>query len=196
MESFRAAHQRYAAIRTWAYEEGLREALAIAASGAIGHGRARRLLGGRVRLTGLDLPAIAAWETMWRDRPHWTGAGGWAWDRLARRFGRRPQCFHLAVWSGDQLCGLAAGRVSRRTRVGARNLVSVHFMESAPDREHPLRGWIVPLVLQCAAAYGAMLGASRLVLREPLPGVLPLYRKLGFTVAHPAPHRVDCWKRI
>ena len=196
VDPFRAAHRRYAVLRTLAYENALEEARAYAASGAVREALGRRLLEGDPRVTGLDQTAHAAWDATWRDRRHWTGAGGWPWDRTAQRFCQRPQAFHLAIWSGERLCGLAAGRPSRRTRIGHRHTLSVHYLESDPDETHPLRGWIAPLAIACATSYGHLLGATRLALVNPLPGALTLYQARGFTVAYRANQPVSCWKRI
>lgn len=103
---------------------------------------------------------------------------------------------HVAIWSGERLCGLGVGRTSRRRAFGVRHTVSVHFIESAHDRDHPLRHAVATLVIAAAESYGRLLGATRIRLIEPLSGVIPLYERLGFVVAWKAGQPVYCDRRI
>lgn len=98
--------------------------------------------------------------------------------QLAHRFTRKPRSFHAALWGGSRLCGLCVGRVSK----GRRHL-TLHYMESAPDPAHPLRGFVTPLMFEAARNYGLALGVDKLLLREPLPGVVERYYRFGFTLA-------------
>jgi hypothetical protein len=128
-------------------------------------------------LTPLTPRAVHAWEVQWND-DHWTGEGGWPWTLLAHRFTRKPRSFHAALWSGPRLCGLCVGRVSK-----GRKHLTLHYMESAPDPHHPLRGFVTPLMFGAAWNYGIAMGVERLLLREPLPGVIERYHRFGFSVA-------------
>lgn len=148
----------------------------------------------RVLIRDTDAEAVLAWRT-W-NTPHPSGAGGWNWEALIRRARRRPSALHLALWCGGELCGLAVGRASRRAFSGMHETVSLHFLEGSPDPQHPLRGHVAPLAIAASAAYGQVLGASRLRLRDPLPGALPLYRDLGFTIAQKSGRVIHCERRI
>lgn len=156
---FWLAKQYYARTRQRAFDSVVRDAVQ---SGAI-----------RVplRLADTDAATVAAWRTRWRGS-HPSGFGNWDWERILHRAWRRPSAFHVAVWSGDDLCGLAVGRLSKRRPLGVRHTLSLHFIESAHDERHPLRHFIAPLVIATADAYGRLAGASRLRLIEPLPGVI------------------------
>jgi hypothetical protein len=70
------------------------------------------------------------------------------------------------------------GRVSK-----GRKHLTLHYMESAPDPVHPLRGFVTPLVFEAARNYGLVLGVDKLLLREPLAGVIERYHSFGFTLA-------------
>lgn len=183
ISAFRLAQQNYARRRRIAYavvqDEAVRSALVRA----------------DVRLVETDERALEAWRATWSG-PHPTGQGSWDWERLLRRAWRRPSAFHLAIWSGERLCGLAVGRVSKRRPAGVRHTVSVHFIESSHDRGHPLRHAIAPLVIGAAEAYGRLLGASRIRLVDPLPGAVPLYEALGFGIAKKAEQSVYWERRI
>jgi hypothetical protein len=100
------------------------------------------------------------------------------------------------VWSGADLCGLGVGRLSKRRLSGVRHTVSVHYIESAHARDHPLRYLIAPLVIAAAEAYASLLGCTRIRLIEPLPGIIPMYEDLGFAVAWKAGQPVYCERRI
>jgi len=180
---FRLALDRYARIRQGAYEFVVEETIRL------GH------TGPELSLTGIDDRAAAAWSANWRDT-HPSGDGGWDWDQLARKFLRRPSAFHLAVWYEGRLCGLAVGRMSRRRRSAVRHTVSIHYMEREPGSGHPLSGTISVLVFTAAEQYGKRLGASRLRLMDPLPGLLRYYSQLGFTIASLPGNRIYCERRI
>ncbi|HEV3051196.1 MAG TPA: hypothetical protein VGX50_12860, partial [Longimicrobium sp.] len=155
---FWLAKQHYAGLRRTAFDDVEREAVA-------------RLIRVPLRLADTDEETLAVWRATWRDA-HPSGFGNWNWERILRRAWRRPSAFHVAVWSGEQLCGLGVGRLSKRRLMGVRHTISLHFMESAHDARHPLRRRVAALVISAAEAYGRLVGASRMRLMEPLPGVI------------------------
>jgi hypothetical protein len=169
--SFQRAQQRYAQIRRLAYARARDQIIAS------GHIEAP------LRLAECDAHALAVWKTAWTD-PHPSGWGGWDWEPLLRRAWRNPAAFHLAIWSDRRLCGLAVGRVSDRDREGLRATLAIDYVEGAHDRDHPLRGKIVWLATTAAEAYGRALGAQWLRLMQPLPHILHLYTRLGFTIVN------------
>jgi len=164
-DMFVFAHERCAVIRN--------TALGVALSRASVSGP----IPADARITPLTPQAIRAWELQWRE-DHWTGQGGWPWAQLAHRFTRKPRSFHAAVWSGLRLCGLCVGRVSK-----GRKHLTLHYMESAPDPAHPLRGFVTAMMFEAARNYGLAMGVDKLLLREPLPGVMQRYHRFGFTLA-------------
>jgi hypothetical protein len=182
-ESYEGALARYARIRRIAYD--------LVTDEAIRQGTA----GSTLRLTDIGTEARAAWRKTWTHR-HPSGHGGWDWERLALRFRRRPSAFQLALWSGDRLCGLAVGRASARRVDGRRHTLSIHYMESTPEPDHPLKRNVALLITSAADVYGSALGASRLLLVYPLPGVLSHYARLGFTVAWWRDRPVYCEREI
>ena len=143
----------------------------------LAHARANRLISPDVTMTPLSSQAIHEYSTQW-NHPHWTGAGGWPWALLAHRYTRKPRGFHAALWSEQRLCGLCVGRVSK-----GRKHLTLHYMESAPDPIHPLRGLVTLLMFEAARNYGLAMGAGKLLLRDPLPGVAARYETFGFRLA-------------
>lgn len=135
-----------------------------------------------VRFAPIDAGALEVWRATWV-RSHALRYGDGDWEGLVGAVWRRPTAFHLAIWSGKQLCGLSVGRASKRRSCGRRHTLSLHFIEANPDPGHPLKGHVAELAIVCAEAYGAALGATILRLTNPLSGVLRLYVGLGFSVA-------------
>ena len=78
---------------------------------------------------------------------------------------------------------MAVGRVSKRRPSGRRHTISVHYLEGSSHPMHPLRGKVAPLALTVAESYGHVLGAERIRLVDPLPGLFRLYEQLGFSIA-------------
>ena len=91
---------------------------------------------------------------------------------------------------------MAVGRASKRRPCGLRHTLSIQYLEANPDPGHPLKGFIAELALACAEADGAALGASRIRLTDPLPGVLRLYQGLGFSIARKSGTPLYLEKRI
>jgi hypothetical protein len=181
--SFQRAQEYYARLRRSAYESVRDDAIA---SG---------LVEVPLRIADTDPLTLLTWRRTW-EGSHPSSWGGWNWEPLLRRAWRHPSAFHLAIWSGTVLCGLAVGRVSDRDRQGLRNAVSIHYMESAHDPQHPLRGAIASLVIDAGDTYGRALGASRLRLVEPLPGIRATYEGMGFTTVWQRGRALYCERRI
>jgi hypothetical protein len=182
-DAFRRAQEHYARLRRTAYAIACGEALASS------------LVTVPLRLAECDRQALVVWRATWTGQ-HPSGWGSWNWEQLVSSARKRTSAFHLAIWSGDVLCGLAVGRVSDRDRQGRRNAVSIHFIESAHDRHHPLRGKIASLATGAGEAYGRLLGVPHLRLVQPLPGVLQRYLDLGFTPVLKGTAVVYCERRI
>ena len=183
LSPFRLALARYARIRRAAFQAAAEEALRTGVATS------------SLSLTDIDEQALSAWRETWHG-DHGSGEGNWDWERLTRFCQRRPSAFHVAIWSGERLCGLAVGRMSARRREGVRHTISVHYIEGAPGPRHPLAGRIVLLAITAAEHYGSFLGAWRLRLADPLPGLVAYYQELGFTVVGSPGKQVYCERRI
>src|SRR5829696_10223196 len=107
---FWLAKQHYARLRRNAFDAVVRDAV---------DGGGLRV---PLRLTETDEKTLDAWRTSWNE-PHPSGFGNWNWDRFLRRAWRRPSAFHVAVWSGNTLCGLGVGRLSKRRLTGVRHTI-------------------------------------------------------------------------
>lgn len=177
ISSFREAQQRYAALRRNIYDR-LEAEIPV-----------NRLAPAPVRLADIDEQALNVWRATWTRR-HWSGSGNWDWEALVQPIWRRPAGLPLAIWSGDNLLGLAVGHPSKRRPDGFRHTFALRCIEASPDPGHPLRRMIVPLTLFVAERYGTSFGAERLRVVDPLPGLLHRYLKLGFAVAGRSGHTI------
>lgn len=123
-----------------------------------------------MRLTSIDDTTLDAISEQW-------GTSEFPWRQIcgqARPFIRR---FEVAIWIGDELEGLCTGRASR----GDDN-VTIHFLERSPDPSY-LKGYIAEIATDAAEAYAFVIGRRRVKLKNPVPGALPVYQTLGFTLA-------------
>lgn len=185
VESFQQAKARHREFRLVAYETARRDALTAYA------------LGPELRLEDVDAHALEVWRTRWARRRHAIGAGGWDWSSLVERQPRRAAILPLAIWYGDDLCGLALGRASRRRASGVRHTITITHAERRPEPpEVLLHGLIVPISVSVGRNYGAALGAKRLRLRNPDPKLLRYYQLLGFRVAWRGGRPVYCEQEI
>lgn len=105
----------------------------------------------------------------------------WDWSKpLYRNF----KSFSLAIWSDDQLCGLAAGRAR------AQKSASIQLMEGAPDN-HPVKGEVMAIALMCLERYASHIGAMEMRLMQAVPTLIPTYQELGFCLAPQLGHPRD-----
>ncbi|MBA1280441.1 N-acetyltransferase [Stutzerimonas stutzeri] len=81
----------------------------------------------------------------------------------------------ISLWFGIELCGLAYAS-PRNSKL----CIKVILLEGKPDKSHPLRGFVAPLVLEAIVNYATLLGCVEIEMEEPAAGAVPWYRKLGF----------------
>jgi hypothetical protein len=124
-----------------------------------------------LRFTGIDAAVLQDLDI---SRSSWQ----FDWNSIAIHFWRNdPDRFELAIWKEGRLCGLGIGRPS----AGPDN-VTIHFVERRSDHT-VLKGWIAQMVTDTAEAYGKILGKQRLKIKDPLPGAIPHYEDLRFSLA-------------
>lgn len=121
-----------------------------------------------VTLGPIDVSACSAFDAHWRAHPD--RLVNWDWTAPNHR---RPKGLNVAVWHGNNLCGLASGRLT------ASRAVRVDYIEGYPE-QHALKGIIIPAVLTCAEAYRIVIGARELKLYDVHPPLIPVYGKFGF----------------
>jgi hypothetical protein len=121
-------------------------------------------------LTGIDAATVANWKEHW-------GKVWFPWDALLRDYRSDVDRFEVAIWLGQKVMGMSYGRVSR----GPEN-VTIQFLERFGD-ETPLKGWVALIVADCADKYAKLLGKQWVKVKDPVPGAIPVYETLGFTLA-------------
>lgn len=145
-----------------------------------------------VETTGLQIEAepieySALQQTLdWENRMYL-----WSWFDLKRKFRNIPARFELSIGVHGEICGLAIGKPSR----GRRHL-SVYFLEGNPDKQHPLKGSVLPIVLEASSLYANALGCSYLRLIQPVDGLHARYRRWGFEFGKDSNGRIYCEQQL
>ncbi len=152
--------------------------------------------GPALRLADIDELALTAWRTSWRGS-HPSGAGRWNWARIVDQLPHRAAVMPLAIWHGDDLCGMALGHLSRRRLGQRRHTITLTRAERRPEPpDVALRGQIVSLAIAAARHYGSAFGATRLRLANPDPRLLGFYQSLGFAIAWKGRRALHCDQEI
>ena len=179
-----AARDRHARIRADAYELSRIDAVA------------QGVCGPDLRFADIDEQALFVWQSTWRG-VHPSGAGCWNWPSLLETIPRRAAVLPVAIWYGNDLCGLAVGQASRRRFNGSRHTVTLTYVERRPEPpEVPLRGHTIALMTAVAENYGIIIGARRLCLRAPDRNLLPYYQRHGFEIAWKGNLPLHCEREI
>ena len=185
MNLYRAAWERHRNARAAAYETTREDAIVHAG------------LGPELRIADIDDTALGVWERSWARRKHANGGGGWNWPEIVRTLPHRAAVLPMAIWHGEDLCGLAVGQASRSRAGRVRHTLSLSFIERRPEPPPvAVRGSVVRLVVSAATEYGKLLGAKRLVLRNPDRNLLSYYAVQGFTIAWEGGRRSRCIREI
>lgn len=175
-----AARNRHARIRADAY--------AVARDDAI----EGQVCGPDLWFGDIDAHTLAVWEQSWRG-VHPSGAGGWRWPTLVESLPRRAAVLPIAIWYGDDLCGMALGHASRRRLNRSRHTVTLTHLERRPGPPTvPLRGHVASRAILAARRYGEAVGARRLRLLNPDRHLLSYYEGLGFEIVWNAGVPVYC----
>jgi hypothetical protein len=144
----------------------------------------------RVDMRDIDRSALESFALSWA--LHSGRLVTWPWNGIAADYRRKfLERFEAAIWSGDQLCGLAIGKPSN-----ARNVMALHFLEGNPNVGHPLKGMVHVAALEAVLAYAIALQTRHLRLIDPLPAVVPLYAKFGFRLVAPRTGSAYCEMEI
>lgn len=145
-----------------------------------------------VKSTGLQVKARPIEYSALEQTLDWDGRlYHWSWFELKRKFRNIPPRFELSVGVDDQVCALAIGKPSR----GRRHL-SIYFLEGNPDKQHPLKGQVLPIILEAAALYGVALDCSYLRLINPVEGLHARYERWGFEFGKDISKRLYCEQQL
>ena len=183
-ESYKEARARHTILRHEAYAAAREEAISI------------QRVHPSLHLADIDGRALDRWRSTWIGA-HRSGAGRWNWLALVEQLPRRAAVLPLAIWFGEDLCGLALGHASRHRTFGGRHTMTLTHVERRPEPpEVPLRGRVILIAITAAENYGLTLGATRLRLSHPDRNLLPFYLRLGFSVARKGDKPVYCEREI
>jgi hypothetical protein len=182
LPAYAAARRRHAVEREEAYESAREEQMQVC--------------GPDLRIADIDARALEVWHATWRG-VHPYPAGNWNWPGLVERLPRRAAVLPIAIWYGDDLCGMALGYASRRRSNGSRHTITLTHVERRPEPPAvPLKGYTVAIAVNVALKYGLSMGARRLRLRNPDRKLLGYYQGLGFAVVWKGEIPVYCEQEV
>lgn len=84
------------------------------------------------------------------------------------------KAFDISLWFGVELCGMAYASPKQ-----SKLCIKVILLEGKPDKTHPLKGFVAPLVLEAIGNYAALLGLEEIEIEEPAAGAIPWYQGLS-----------------
>jgi hypothetical protein len=182
--AYAAARDRHARIRSDAY--------AVARDNAL----QQQLCGPELWYGDIDAHALAVWKEAWTG-VHPSGAGRWNWPALVEQLPKRAAVLPVAIWYGNDLCGMAVGHASRSRFNRSRHTVTLTHIERRPEPPSvPVRGHITSLAIMAAEAYGEAVGARRLRLLNPDRNLLSYYEGMKFETIWNVGVPVYCQKEL
>ncbi len=119
---------------------------------------------------------------------------GWDWRQVRDQYRRDHMArVELAVWHGEELCGLMIGKASEGKLV-----VKINYIQGG-EVENPLKGYIVPIASRCAELFAVAIEADWIGIQDPIDDddLLNYYRELGFDESDPFdPRNNALFKRV
>jgi hypothetical protein len=122
---------------------------------------------GLIRFEPIDAVAVAVTDT-WE-------SSSYPWASVAQWKLKDAKGFDLAIWYGDELCGLCYA-TPRKSRLR----IKIILLEAKPDVDHSLKGMIAPFALMAVELYARILGCRTIEIQHPEPGAVAYYKALGF----------------
>ena len=146
----------------------------------------------RLSLRPIDQAALAA-QSQWPPPDDPDREIGWSWEAKCRQYRRNHMArIELAIWNGDELCGLMLGKASE-----GRLVVKVNYLQGSTLSTHVLKGWITDIATRCAELFAMAIDADWVAIQEPDEDLVGHYQSLGFTGTDPFDHRNDAlYKRL
>lgn len=130
---------------------------------------------GSLRLTDINQEALSQQER-WPIPVDVGRQIGWNWRMEHSRYSQNhPDRIEVAIWHGDDLCGLMLGKVSEGKLV-----VKMNFIQGSTHDDHPLRGAVVAISSRCAEYYASAMGIRYVGIQDPFDELIDFYRQLGF----------------
>lgn len=127
----------------------------------------------KVRFEPIDQQALQA-STLWRDQH-------FCWNEVIEWKGREPLSLDIAIWFGEELCGLCFANPN-----ASKNRIRIVRLEGRPYEFHPLKrrigalAMIVIVIVIVIEQYAQLIGSKVLEIQEPLKGAISHYQELGF----------------
>lgn len=104
-----------------------------------------------LQIKEIDEEAIQKSNYLWKSysniRPKFN------WQYLNGVYSKYIRRIDLAIWDGDDICGLAIGKSSRGKNSDQSN-VTIHFLEGAPHAINSLKGYVAPIAISAFNYFG------------------------------------------
>lgn len=105
---------------------------------------------------------LEKWEQTWKPFYKKNMQGNWDWFEIYQKYKKHSaKFFHVSLWSQETLCAMAIGKPSSANRC-----CKLYFMAAAPF-EHPLKGYVTPLVIDVLKAYAIQIKCDFIRLMNP-----------------------------
>jgi hypothetical protein len=118
----------------------------------------------------------------------------WDWWVWHGNFARSPDRFEAVVRLDGTLLGLILGE-HRAATIGEGARLEVAYLEGKPG-DHPLKGQMLPLLLDIAYYYAHVRHGTEVRLFDPAPGLITLYHALGYVLDSSTAHPMFCSKML
>ena len=143
-------------------------------------------------LKGIDQVALDA-QMEWPAEHHEEREIGWTWAGALQQYRQNHRArIELAIWNGDELCGLMLGKAS-----DGRLVVKVNYLQGSTLPGHPLKGWVAVISTRCAEVFANSIGAGWVAIQEPLDALIDYYSSLGYSEGDPFdPRNNALFKRL
>lgn len=140
-----------------------------------------------VELRHIDYRALSTWTEVWipGDNTFYTEHGAWDWGKQNKTLKNRhkERLFDVSIWSGEQLCGLALGHLSRV------ETLAIEYIQGSPISTHPLKGQILNIVIMLAFEYAKLTKRKNVRIIDPIPPLINTYKTFGFQLKNIELHK-------
>lgn len=128
-----------------------------------------------VKITKIDPNALRVWTETWKNvSARKPPDGGWDWVYKTKLLEKRYKKYFIgiAVWGeGCSLCGLALCSRSR-----GNDVLSIHYVEGAPSKDHPLKGYVFNIINTVLLEYAGIIKANGIRIMEPVNSLISFYK--------------------
>lgn len=124
--------------------------------------------------TAINHRALVRWRETWVPLHGTREVGDWDWEALQKEYARKAKRLDVAIWAGDDLCGLVVGAATSTA-------VTLWYIEGWVA-SHPLQGYVIDIADIAATALALQIGLTKVRIMNPVPDRLEDYEALDYRV--------------